>query len=522
MNDVVRQSHGLGMLAASLAALAMLASAAAAQERPPAPDAGLPGGELVEFSFSSSRIFPGTTRQVVVYVPDRHDGKTPACVHVNQDGVQFDWPQVLDRLIAEKKIPVMVGVFVKPGRVPANRPGLHDRFNRSCEYDGLGDAYARFLVEELLPAVEQRKTSDGRSIVLSTQGNDRSIGGTSTGAIAAFTAAWERPDAFSRVFSGIGTYVGMRGGHVYPTLIRKTEPKAIRVFLEDGSNDLNIYAGDWWIANQAMQRSLAFAGYEVRYAWGDGGHNGRHATEVFPEALEWLWSGWPEPVGRGEGSQQLKGILVQGEGWRPVGNNDADGASGGADPPPARQWPGGDAVRASSGWTYATEPAASGGAGVVLHCIGPDGVDHAVVTELRQSGGICLSSDQANLFVADAASRWVWAWTIEPAGRLANGQRFHALHVPEDADDAAAAGLCVDRDGRLWVATRMGLQICDQIGRVQAIVPMPAGAATAVRFTGEKLDEVLVHCGDKAFIRKVKAVGAPAHLPPVVPPKPSL
>jgi hypothetical protein len=114
-----------------------------------------------------------------------------------------------------------------------------------------------------LPDVETKKTSDGRVICLSTNANDRAIGGSSSGAICAFTAAWERPDAFSRVFSAIGTYVGLRGGDRYPTLIRKTEPKPIRIFLQDGTNDLNIYGGDWWMANQTMERAFIFAGYEV-------------------------------------------------------------------------------------------------------------------------------------------------------------------------------------------------------------------------------------------------------------------
>src|ERR1019366_452409 len=135
-------------------------------------------------------------------------------------------------LIARGELPVIIGVFIPPGVVTAPDPATQqDHFNRSYEYDGLGDAYARFLLEELLPEVERRTTTDGRAIRLLHSGNDRAIGGTSSGAIAAFTAAWERPDAFTRVFSGIGSYVGMRGGNLYPTLIRKFEPKPIRIFL---------------------------------------------------------------------------------------------------------------------------------------------------------------------------------------------------------------------------------------------------------------------------------------------------
>ena len=159
--------------------------------------------------------------------------------------------------------------------------------------------------------MEKHTASDGRPIRLSRSGNDRSIGGSSSGAICAFTAAWERPQEFSRVFSSIGTYVGLRGGNNYPTLIRKTEPKPIRIFIQDGSKDLNIYCGDWWMANQEMERAFIFAGYEVNHVWGEDGHNGKQATEVFADAMRWLWKDWPTPVKAGLGSKQLQEILFE-------------------------------------------------------------------------------------------------------------------------------------------------------------------------------------------------------------------
>jgi len=156
------------------------------------------------------------------------------------------------------------------------------------------------------------KTADGRAIRLSKDGNDRAIAGSSSGAICAFTAAWERPDSFRRVFSAIGTYVGLRGGNVYPTLIRKYEPKPIRIFLQDGRRDLNHWGGDWWMANQEMERALTFAGYEVNHVWGEDGHSNKHATEIFPDAMRWLWKDWPRPVKAGAGSAQLQEILIPG------------------------------------------------------------------------------------------------------------------------------------------------------------------------------------------------------------------
>ena len=164
---------------------------------------------------------------------------------VFQDGIQYKAPVVFDNLINRKEMPVTIGVFVMHGRVKALSDSTLDRFNRSYEYDGLGDNYARFLIEELLPEVTKKYN-------ISTNADDHAIAGASSGAIAAFTAAWERPDMFHRVFSSIGTYVGLRGGNNYPTLIRKSEPKPIRIFLQDGTGDLNIYGGNWHLANEEM------------------------------------------------------------------------------------------------------------------------------------------------------------------------------------------------------------------------------------------------------------------------------
>ncbi|NCY01329.1 MAG: hypothetical protein EBX36_00030 [Planctomycetia bacterium] len=566
------------------------ATAPAAAPRTEGDKDGIPQGEVLTFTFAASKIFPGTSREVSVYVPRQYDGTTPACVHVNQDGVQFNAPAVFDRLIHERRMPVTIGVFVKPGVVPAAREGALDRFNRSYEYDGLGPDYARFLLDELLPDVESRKATDGRAIVLSKRGNDRAIAGTSSGAIAAFTAAWERPDAFTRVFSGIGTYVGLRGGHAYSTLVRKCEPRPLRIFLEDGSNDLNIYAGDWWTANQAMQRSLEFAGYEVRHAWGDGGHNGKHATEVFPEAVEWLWKDWPRPVARGAGSPQLQELLVPGEDWRLVGEGytftegpaaNADGelffndvgagktyrvtpdwkaevwledshkgdgqnfapdgrlvAASGADTAilawdanrtPTRLaagWRGNDVVVNAAGVVYVTEPGWDGKSPSKIHRLQPgdDGTftDTVVDTGLKFSNGLCLSPDQSLLYVADSRSHWVYSYSVRPDGTLANKQRFYHLHVPDTADDSGADGMRVDRDGRLWVATRMGLQVCDQAGRVNCIIPTPNGKVSNLCFGGPGFTSVLATCGDKVFVRRVKPTGAANFLPPSTPAKPRL
>src|SRR5688500_18034659 len=282
---------------------------------------GVPKGEIIKFTFDQSKIFPGTWRECWVYVPNQYKPERPACVYVNQDGIQWKAPIVFDNLIHKNEMPVTIGVFITPGRVLADSgSNTLNRFNRSVEYDGLGDAYARFILTEILPEVEKKKTSDGRAIHLSKNGNDRAIGGSSSGAVCAFTAAWERPEAFSRVFSAIGTYTGLRGADRYPILVRKYEPKPIRIFLQDGANDLNIYAGDWWKANEMMERSLSFAGYEVNHVWGDGAHNNEHGTAVFPQAMRWLWKDWPKPVSKGKSKNKIvSDLLIPGEDWQLVG-----------------------------------------------------------------------------------------------------------------------------------------------------------------------------------------------------------
>jgi len=315
-----------GRLAAAAFGLVLLACCAhAGEEYVMGPDsqvqAGVPRGEVTKHSWTST-IFPGTVRDYWVYVPKQYDPAKPAAVMVFQDGAGYikedgNWrvPTVFDNLIHKGEMPVTVGIFINPGVVEAPSESVLPRFNRSFEYDSVGDRYVRFLLEEILPEVV------GKTLNLAKDGNSRAIGGASSGAICAFNAAWERPDAFSRVFSTIGTYVGLRGGHAYSTLVRKTEPKPLRVFLQDGSNDLNIYAGDWWLANQAMLTALEFAGYDVTHVWGDGAHDGKHGGAILPDALRWLWRDYPAPIRPAAPSKQplMTNILLPEEGWHEMG-----------------------------------------------------------------------------------------------------------------------------------------------------------------------------------------------------------
>ena len=546
---------------------------------------GVPKGEVMKFTFENSKIFPGTWREYWVYVPAQYSPDKPACVYVNQDGVQWNAPVVFDNLIHKKEMPITIGVFVVHGRVrapertarinpndPKDTNAAIDRFNRSFEYDGLGDNYARFILDEILPEVEMKKTSDGRAIRLSKSGNDRAIGGSSSGAIAAFTAAWERPDAFSRVFSAIGTYVGLRGGDYYHSLIRKFEPKPLRIFLQDGSNDQNIYAGDWWMANQTIERALVFAGYDIQHTWGEGGHSGKQGTAIFPDVMRYLWKDYPNPIKAGESKNvYLKDLLIPGEGWQLVSEgyrftegpatnakgevfyNDVvntktykigldgkvsefitdtkkrDGQNFGPDgrlyvasvgelkihayTPDgkgtmiAEGFKGNDLVVANNGNIYATNPNTAPEPSKVW-LIKPSGEKMVVDTGLTFPNGVTLSPDQTLLYVADSRSHWVYSYQIQADGTLAHKQKYFWLHEPDNAEDAAADGMRVDRDGRLYVATKMGIQISDQMGRVNAIIPTPNGKVANFTFGGENFDTLFAMCGDKVYKRKLKVKGA--------------
>ena len=567
------------ILATSLLLLSFNPALRAADDYVLGPDSktqpGVPHGEVTKYTFDRSTIFPGTTRDYWIYVPTQYDASKPTCVMFFQDGIQYSAPTVFDNLIQRGEIPVMIGVFVMHGRVKAADTNALDRYNRSYEYDGMGGDYTRFLLEEILPEVAKKYN-------VSTDPNDRAIAGASSGAIAAFTAAWERPDAFSRVFSSIGTFVGLRGGNEYPILIRKTDPKPIRVFLQDGSNDQNIYGGNWFLANQEMLSALEFAGYEVNHAWGDGGHNGKHAGAIFPDALRWLWKGYPTPVAAGLGSAKAREILVPGEGWQLVstGVGHSEGLAVneagevffsdsvndrifkvGKDGKPVVFATGCAGVRGlaygASGYLYGCENGAAriavydasgrptpvlrapGCAGLAINHQGEiyftDPAHHKIwfvnrrgqkvlVDEgIAEPVGVQFTPDQSLLIVTDARGQFAYSFHIQPDGTLTARQRYFCLHLAPGSGQSYGGGMAVDNKGWLYVATEMGVQICDQPGRVNVILPPPQRSlVTGVALGGPKFNELYVTCGDKIYKRVTKATGVLSALAPVRPPTPGL
>jgi enterochelin esterase-like enzyme len=274
------------------------------------PQAGVPKGKVIGPLTLASQVFTNTTRNYWIYVPAQYESNQPACLMIFQDGHAFvnpegDYriPNVFDNLIYRREMPVTIGVFINPGHLPDQKESSSTNWgdsinNRATEYNELNDRYARLIVDELLPTLDK----DYR---LSRNPNDCAIAGASSGAICAFTVAWQRPDRFHKVISVIGSFTNIRGGHVYPDLISQNERKPIRIFLQDGLNDnrgrrrgaTNQYDAkwDWHAQNLKMVGALTAKGYDVNFCWGIGTHSSKQGGAIMPEMLRWLWRDYPRP-----------------------------------------------------------------------------------------------------------------------------------------------------------------------------------------------------------------------------------
>jgi len=271
------------------------------------PQEGVPKGEIRGPFTLPSQAYPGTQHTYWVYVPQQYDPAVPASLMIFQDGQAFKNPDgdlraqnVLDNLIYRREIPVMLCVFINPGRTPEQpEPSPQTEWgdrttNRPTEYNSLDDKYARVIVDELMPALYKEYN-------ISKDPEQHGIGGASSGAIAAFTVAWERPDDFRKVLSIVGSFVNLRGGHVYPERVLESPKKPIRIFLCDGRND-NRGTGrggtydqtrDWFFQNVRLMKALAQKGYDLNYAWGMNLHGQKMGGAILPEMMRWLWRDGP-------------------------------------------------------------------------------------------------------------------------------------------------------------------------------------------------------------------------------------
>jgi enterochelin esterase-like enzyme len=475
----------------------------------------VPQGKTLSFPFEQSGIFPNTKRNISVYIPAQYKADKPACVYVALDGLGFGAPTVFDNLIHKGELPLIIGIGISSGDVPSET-GENARHNRSFEFDGLSDNLARFITEEVFPFVEQQKTADGLEIKLSKDPNDRCTGGGSTGGIGAFTLAWERPDLFRRVFSAIGTFVCMRGGDRYPVLVRKTEPKPLRIFLQDSSHDQWLggpEVGDWWISNVAINRALEFAGYDVKHIWGTGPHSGKQAAQAFPDAMRFLWKDYPNPV-KAQTDKTinvfLKQILKPESEWvaaaelQPKERQrlavDKDGSITCEDINIRDTLPNGN---------YYTVDADKG----TLYLVKKDGTKIQQGENLKRPGGVAVTPDGLWLAVIESGSHFGTSYRIKSDDTLDSAQKYYWFHVPDEEDELGTGDCCFDADGRLYAATNFGVSVLDRNGRTRAILPSPVqggqASVSSVRFGGKNFDELYIITEGKVFKRQLNVKGSP-------------
>lgn len=375
-----------------------------------------------------SAVYPGTRHSVRVTLPDGYEATArpdTVAMYLGLDGVLCNAPAVFDRLHSKGRIPLTVGIFLQPGFV-AGADGTVVRWNRSNEFDATDTLFATFLDSELLPFVRSLRTSSGRKVTYSSNPARRAIFGLSSGGIAAFTAAWHRPDLFGKVFTGCATLVPMRGGHNLQAIVRKHEPKPLKIMIQDTYHDTwNPLFGSWYEANRQMAGALKFSGYDLRTDWTEGVHSLSGANRIFMPVMEWLFAaGTNDSIAAGVTANNFLQPLLDGAGaWEAVTPETAA-----AVPESARTAP------------------------------------------LRQA----LWPDSTVMARADTASNFLTQYLVDKDGNPYAGQRYYWLHTYDNAL-LPVGGMAFDGGGNLWAVTGAGLQICDQNGRVRGILSLPAG-----------------------------------------------
>lgn len=465
-------------------------------------------GVTFSTNYLSQQVYPGTQRTLHIYVPAQYDGKTPAGLCIMLDNIGFGMPVVLSNLIETKDVPVMIVVAVPPGRVPGVNDADSARANRTYEYDTASPRFGSFLIQEIMPFIGTLSTPDGRKLLLSQHGNDRMIAGGSSGAACAYNVAWFYPEAFPRVFSAIGSYTGLRGSFIHPTLLHKTEPQALRLYLQSGENDMWTAFGDWWSANNAMVRALAYAGYDTAFKFGQGKHSGVHAEQLLPEAMRFLWKGYPAPITASTTSRNhvLKQIMIAGEGFKASAEpfpdrtfrvKDIDGA------PVLAQ-----ALLRSGGAYVSTDKA--------LFHLTSSGDRVCIERGFKGAAALAVDASGQWLYLFERDTRRGYSYQIGLDEKLRYKQEFFYLHQPDECDGAETLDAVCDRTGRTYLATAMGIQVCDYNGRSAAILPLPQHEkAVALAFGGAERNLLYVKSASgKVYARKLAVTGDSVKDPP--------
>lgn len=555
----------------------------------PHPDAvpknDVPQGEVIQMpAWEDSTVFPGTTRDWWVYVPAQYSADEPAALMVFQDGqnMKAEWrwriPTVFDNLIAAGDMPPTIGVFINPGH-QKDRPRRNNKHsNRSYEYDSLGDRYAQFLMQEIIPEVRSRYN-------ISDDPNMHAIGGSSSGAICAFTAAWERPDFFRKVYSNVGSFTHLRGGNIYPALVRKTEPKPLRVYMIDTSGDVDNAFGSWPIANQRMASALEYMGYDVRFDWAEGyAHNSDFGSANFPDAMRWLWRSEVhtptiDTTDDLRGDLTLMDLLIPGEDWELVADSlgfadalcaDRSGnlyfcdmkepAVYRLDPATgqktviAEESVSGLEFNQDESVLYACQGRhsrviainpADGSVSVVAEGVKPndlavteDGfilftqtgksevvridpqsgettvVDHGIT----KPNGIALSNDGGTLAVSDYGGTFTWTFRVNAGAvldakmptmpmrlRIDPDGEFRFNEEPPYVQVAKGDGMAVDKAGRYYVTSDLGVQIFDPTGRPCGVLPKvdEDQPLTTCMLAGKNHSTLFIAHGTRIYQRKL-------------------
>jgi enterochelin esterase-like enzyme/sugar lactone lactonase YvrE len=555
----------------------------------PHPDAmprdDVPKGTVEKMEPWESKIFTGTTRDWAIYVPAQYKKEVPAALMVFQDGegarnVTGRWrvPVVFDNLIARGDMPPTIAVFINPGHDESKPRRNGGSSNRSLEYDSLGDRYIRFLLEEIIPEVRKRYN-------ISDDPEMHAIGGSSSGAICAFTAAWERTDFFRKVYSSVGSFTNLRGGDVYPPLVRKTEPKPIRVYMADTSGDVDNQFGSWWWANQQMASSLKYMGYDVRFDQAEGyAHNADFGGAKFPEAMKWLWrkekyTPTLDTSGDLGGDLTLLNLLIPGESWQVAADNlgfadalccDQTGnvyfcdmkapavyrinAKDGAKTEIAKESVSGLEFSPDGSLLYACQGSknrvisinpSTGDVKTLVEGVMPNdlavtfdgfilftdtgasqvtrinpktGEVKPVDTGITRPNGIALSSDGGTLAVSDYGGTQTWTFRVNSGGaldakmptmpmRLAINPKgeFRFNEPPPYAETSHGDGMAVDKAGRYYVTSDLGVQIFDLTGRPCGVLPKVDSAQPLVTciLAGEGHSNLYIAHGTKVYRRKL-------------------
>ena len=501
-------------------------------------------GEVMKFTLSDSQLYPGTQREILVYVPQQYDGTKPACLLVCMDGILYDATTVMDNLIASGEMPVTIGVFVNPG-VVYDEDGEVVRYNRCKEFDSTDDTFSNFVENEVLTKVEGMKTPSGKVVLLSKDANDRAITGASSGGIAAFSVAWNRPDLYSRVYTTVGTFVAMRGGNNYSNIVRKTEPKPLRIYMQDGWYDVwNPIFGEWFEHNLLMESAFNFAGYEIFHKWDRGNHSIKYGTMAFPDAMRWLWKGYPAKVQKGwSNNGMLQDILLENEDWQQVAlPAEIEGELFAAQDSSVVFASHANIYKVSAAGVVELSGVLKSGErlmgeqliakGNSLYKNGvkvADGLSGLKAVQALADGkylALCNAKSKGNVLTVNVGCRalavapdyrfcvtgeenthHLISTVIDKTGKMLYSEPFYYLHDLSNSTLNPSGSMAFDTKGNLYVATEIGVQVADHNGRVRAILSLPAGRVHSLAFSGNYL---FVRCGEKVFVRKMKAEG---HLP---------